>query len=281
MHEINQCIAALESFDSIVDQAAFDYKMYAFVATEADDAADAAGGGRMAGFKAGAAKRWQQLKDLAHRIWEFIKSIPGRLAEVGGKILAAIKRAPDTVRTKANKAKINAALAWANAADKAESAIETMVKRIKTKKVDQADDSDVEYYVGVTDQLNSDHLNTQFNEGYAEVEQEVKVGPIKAALNKVVSRAKGIGDEITKVMGDVNAAIDRAATKPSEEDMADMNRRQKVLSTILRALAKAARFLMSIPSKVTGIFRLVFNSAKGKLENHEGPKPNEGDVELA
>lgn len=282
MDQFDRYIRAFEAFESEMDALDFSYRMSAFIGFEAEGDPNAT----KAGFRAKAGAAWQWLRTQAEKLANWFRGIMDKIGGAISRIGATLKRAPD--RADAN----------AEAVSKAEAAVKSAEENLKKaeellKETETAVDADDEELNSIMDKLKD--ITKQFHDvmenggtlvfesdlsGAMEAEGAKRVinfSGMRNRMNGLLTRASNIGNRVTGAINRVRDAITNAANGPAEGE--PQTKRQKLLSTLLRALTSVGKAIAGIPGMVTRAFSAIFRK-KTPTEKYEGTKPDADEVEV-
>lgn len=282
MDQFDRYIRAFEAFESEMDALDFSYRMSAFIGFEAEGDPNAA----KAGFRAKAGAAWQWLRTQAEKLANWFRGIMDKIGGAISRIGATLKRAPDRAE------------ADAEAVSKAEAAAKSAEENLKKaeellKETEAAVDADDEELNSIMDKMKN--ITKQFHDvmenggtlvfesdlsGAMEAEGAKRVinfSGLRNRMNGLLARASNIGNRVTGAINRVRDAITTAANGPAEGE--PQTKRQKLLSTLLRALTSVGKAIAGIPGMVTRAFSAIFRK-KTPTEKYEGTKPDADEVEV-
>lgn len=282
MDQFDRYIRAFEAFESEMDALDFSYRMSAFIGFEAEGDPNAT----KAGFRAKAGAAWQWLRTQAEKLANWFRGIMDKIGGAISRIGATLKRAPDRAE------------ADAEAVSKAEAAAKSAEENLKKaeellKETEAAVDADDEELNSIMDKMKN--ITKQFHDvmenggtlvfesdlsGAMEAEGAKRVinfSGMRNRMNGMLTRASNIGKRVTGAIGRVRDAINKEANGPAEGE--PQTKRQKLLSTLLRALTSVGKAIAGIPGMITRAFSAIFRK-KTPTEKYEGTKPDADEVEV-
>lgn len=284
MDQFDRYIRAFEAFESEMDALDFSYRMSAFIGFEAEGDPNAT----KAGFRAKAGAAWQWLRTQAEKLANWFRGIMDKIGGAISRIGATLKRAP-------NRAEVDAdAFTKAEAATKrAEEAVKMAEDLVKESV--NATNSNIEEAKSIRDRV-EEHAK-KFREametdgkivfesdlsGAMEADGEgskrvIDFSGLRNKMNGLLTRISGIGKSVTGAIDRVRDAINKEANGPTEGEPQTV--RQKLLSTLLRALTSVGKAIAGIPGMVTRAFSAIFRK-KTPTEKYEGTKPDADEVEV-
>lgn len=282
MEQFDRYIRAFEAFESEMDALDFSYRMSAFIGFEAEGDPNAA----KAGFRAKAGAAWQWLRTQAEKLANWFRGIMEKIGGAISRIGATLKRAPD--RAEADAEAVSKAEAAAKSAEENLKKAEELLK--ETEAAVDADDEELNSIMDKMKNITKQFHDVMENGGTLVFESDlsdameaegakrvINFSGLRNRMNGLLTRASNIGNRVTGAINRVRDAITTAANGPVEGE--PQTKRQKLLSTLLRALTSVGKAIAGIPGMVTRAFSAIFRK-KTPTEKYEGTKPDADEVHV-
>lgn len=282
MDQFDRYIRAFEAFESEMDALDFSYRMSAFTGFEAEGDPNAA----KAGFRAKAGAAWQWLRTQAEKLANWFRGIMDKIGGAISRIGATLKRAPD--RAEADTETVSKAEAAAKSAEENLKKAEELLK--ETEAAVDADDEELNSIMDKMKNITKQFHDVMENGGTLVFESDlsdameaegakrvINFSGLRNRMNGLLTRASNIGNRVTGAINRVRDAITTAANGPVEGE--PQTKRQKLLSTLLRALTSVGKAIAGIPGMVTRAFSAIFRK-KTPTEKYEGTKPDADEVHV-
>ena len=282
MDQFDRYIRAFEAFESEMDDLDFSYRMSTFIGFEAEGDPNAA----KAGFRAKAGAAWQWLRAQAEKLANWFRGIMDKIGGAISRIGATLKRAPD--RAEADAETVSKAEAAAKSAEENLKKAEELLK--ETEAAVDANDEELNPIMDKLKDITKQFHDVMENGGTLVFESDlsgameaegtkrvINFSGMRNRMNGLLTRASNIGKRVSGAIDRVRNAITKAANGPAEGE--PQTKRQKLLSTLLRALTSVGKAIAGIPGMVTRAFSAIFHK-KTSTEKYEGTKPDADEVEV-
>lgn len=288
---MDACIAALESFENETREIYGEYVMESFAPT-----------GAMESLQDKARSAWAKLKELAHRIWEFIKKIGRAIRDGAKRLYNTIHKSPEVVHVDpkditvlekevddtlnhmnetAQKMKDFVDDAWRAANDDDPESVDTSAYG-----GEKAGNESFLDYESATEQAQSffDRLCAaalEADEGEAadvgKAKRKINISGLKAKISKIATFGSEQIQKLEKLVGTITQKISSHGNggnaTEDEGDAGSESKRQRAWAAILRVAGKFSKFFQSLPARASAFFGRIFKRNGTRVKEYNGPEP--------